>query len=199
MSASLRSWVVLAAVGLLTGCGYHIVGTEAALPADVHTLAVGTINNRSREYGYEKVVGFALEREIAVRRRYEVANEPAAADAVLSGTVVEVYTRPVAFGSQDQAVQYEISLVIDLTLTNQRDGTVLWQVQRLRELDEYAAASNVVVTSSSEFQQGLLDAVDINNPQLTQIQLAETLRQRALNRLAAQAARDVYEQMLEGF
>lgn len=189
----------MAAVVALAGCGYHVVGTADALPADVRTLAVGQIGNGSREYGYERVIAFALEREIAVRRRFTVANGTAGADAVLSGRVIDVYTRPVAFGSNDQAVQYEVSVMIDLTLVNQRDGAVLWQAQRLREVDEYSASSTVVVTSSSEFQQGTLDAVDIDNPQFSEIQLAETLRQRALQRLAAQTARDVYDQMMEGF
>jgi len=190
---------VVAVVATVAGCGYHVVGTADVLPAEIRTLAVGDIGNGSREYGYERIIAFALEREIAIRRRFEVANSPAGADAVLSGRLVDVYTRPVAFGSNDQAVQYEVSVVIDLTLVNQRDGTVLWQAQRLREVDEYSANSTVVVTSSSEFQQGTLDAVDIDNPQFTEIQLAETLRQRALNRLAAQTARDVYDQMMEGF
>lgn len=199
MRGRVHAFAATAALAALAGCGYHVIGTADALPAEVRTLAVGEIDNGSREYGYERIIAFALEREIAVRRRFALANQPAGADAVLSGRVVDVYTRPVAFGANDQAVQYEVSVVIDLTLVNQRDGTVLWQAQRLREIDEYSASATVVVTSSSEFQQGLLDAVDINNPQFATIQLAETLRQRALNRLAAQTARDVYDQMMEGF
>ncbi|MCK6553414.1 LPS assembly lipoprotein LptE [Candidatus Binatia bacterium] len=199
MRGRVHAFAATAALAALAGCGYHVIGTADVLPAEVRTLAVGEIDNGSREYGYERIIAFALEREIAVRRRFALANQPAGADAVLSGRVVDVYTRPVAFGANDQAVQYEVSVVIDLTLVNQRDGTVLWQAQRLREIDEYSASATVVVTSSSEFQQGLLDAVDINNPQFATIQLAETLRQRALNRLAAQTARDVYDQMMEGF
>lgn len=199
MRARRAAAAAVAGVVALAGCGYRVAGSGSALGPDVRTLAVGEFTNGSREHGFERVLGFALEREIAVRRRFGVANRPAGADALLSGTVVEVVTRPVAFGPSDQAVQYEVSLVLDVALVDQRTGQVLWAAQRLRETDEYSASASVVVTSSSEFQQGTLDAADVDNPQFPPVQLAETLRRRALERLAARAARAVYEQMVEGF
>jgi len=110
-----------------------------------------------------------------------------------------VHVRPVAFDANDQAVQYEIAMTVDLVLTRQRDGKVLWQVRGLRESDEYSASSTVVVASSSQFQQGTLDAANVQNPQLTQIQLAETERRTAIARLLRQTARDIYNQMVENF
>ena len=107
--------------------------------------------------------------------------------------------RPVAYDAADQAVQYEIVLTLDLTLTRQSDGHVLWRVRHLRETDEYSANASVVITSSSQFQQGSLDAKNIQGPQLSSIQLAETERRRAISRLLQQAVRDVYNQMVEDF
>jgi outer membrane lipopolysaccharide assembly protein LptE/RlpB len=183
----------------LPACGYHIAGSQVGLPPEVRTLGVGSIANFSREYGLEKVLAFAMEREIAIRRQLRFSNDPAAADALLNGTIRDVNVRPVAFDSTDRAVQYEIGLTLDVTLIDQRDGRVLWQATGLRDTDEYSASPNVVVTSSSQFQQGTLDAADIQNPQFTTIQLAETLRRQAINRLIAQMARTVYEQMVEDF
>jgi lipopolysaccharide assembly LptE-like protein len=184
---------------LLTGCGYHLAGEKSGLPDDVHSLSVGTIANRSREHGLEKTLAFALEREIHERGRFRMEEDPGGGDAVLSGTIRDVIVRPVAFDSNDIAVQYEMALVVDLTLTRQRDGRVLWRVRALRESDEYSASANVVVTSSSQFQQDTLDAPNIQNPQFSHIQLAETDRRQAIARLLRQAVRDVYNQMVEDF
>jgi len=192
-------WLVVLLVGAFSGCGYHLVGENVGLPEDVHSLSVGTLTNRSREHGLEKTLAFALEREIHQRGHFRMEEGPAGGDAVISGTIRAVRVRPVAFNANDQAVEYQIDLILDLYLTRQSDGKVLWQVRGLRETDEYPAAPNVVVTSSSAFQQGTLDATNVQNPQLTSIQLAQTERGRAITRLLSQAVRDIYNQMVENF
>jgi len=190
---------LLSLVLLLGGCGYHLAGEHIALPTDVHSISIGTIANRSREHGLEKTLAFALEREIHERGQLRMEESPTVGDAVLSGAIRDVVVRPVAFDSNDQAVQYEVTLVLDLNLTRQSDGRVLWHVSRLREIDEYSASSTVVVTSSSQFQQGTFDAPNIQSDQLSHIELAGTERQRALSRLLQQVVRDVYNQMVEDF
>ncbi len=197
----------LATLLVLSSCGYHFTGDRVGLPADIGSISIGNIANRSREYGLEKTLGFALEREIVIRRQLHLEQEPGAGDGSLSGTIRDVRVRPVGFNPQDQAVQYEISLVVDLALTRQSDGKLIWQTRGLKEIDEYATSGTVVVTSSSQFQQGSLNAADLENPQFASrddsrpvsIQLAETERRLALERLVQQAVRDVYNQMIEGF
>jgi outer membrane lipopolysaccharide assembly protein LptE/RlpB len=197
--SAIRNAIFTLAAFLAVGCGYHVTGTQVALPPDVRSISVGTVSNLSREYGLEKTLQFALQREIVVRRQFRFSEDPGEADAVLNGTIRNVTMRPVAFDSNDEAVQYEIALTVDASLTRQHDGRVLWQVTGLREIDEYPASGNVVVTSSSQFQQGTLNASDIQNPQFNSVQLAETMRRRAINRLLAQVVRDVYNQMIEDF
>jgi hypothetical protein len=192
-------WLAVLLVWGLSGCGYHLVGDNVGLPEDVHSISVGTLANRSREHGLEKTLAFAIEREINERGHFRMEEDPAGGDAVISGTIRDVHVRPVAFDANDQAVEYQIEMILDLYLTRQSDGKVLWQARGLHETDEYPAASNVVVTSSSEFQQGTLDATNVQHPQLTGIQLAETERRRAIARLLSQAVRDIYNQMVENF
>lgn len=188
------------------GCGYHLNGGQLALPEDVHSISVGTLTNRSREFGLEKSLAFAFEREIHERAQFRMAQDPGDGDAILSGAIRNVVIRPVSFDANDQAIQYEVTLSLDLVLTRQHDGRVLWRVHDLREIDEYSASGGVTVTSSSQFQQGTLDAADLQNPQFASkdpnvisIQLAETERRRAIARILSQTVRDVYNQMVENF
>ena len=182
---------------LLAGCGYNLAGTNTSLPPDVHTISVGKIDNRSREFGLEKSLGFAFEREMLRRGLVRVVNDPGAGDAVLSGTIRRFDTYPVSFDANDEALQYEATLVLDLTLRRQKDGQVLWEVRGLREVEEYSASANVVITSSSQFQRGQLDAADL--AKLSDIQLAETEKSLAIERLLTEAVRDAYDQIVEGF
>jgi hypothetical protein len=181
------------------GCGYHFAGEQVGLPADIHSLSVGKLVNRSREHGLEKTLAFALEREIHERGHFRMIEDPGGGDAVLSGTIRELRVQPVAFDENDLAVQYEIAVTFDFTLTRKDDGRVLWHVNGLQESDQYSASPRIVVTNSSQFQQGTLDASNVLNPEFTAIQLAETERRRAVTRLLSQAVRDVYNQMVENF
>lgn len=193
-----RTFLVLVTV-LGPGCGYRLVGHGTGLPEDVRSVSIGTIANRSREYGLEKDLSFALEREIYVRRQYHVDEVPGSGDAVLTGAIRDVHVRPIAYDANDFAVRYELVLLLDMALTRQRDGQVLWRVSGLREDEEYSAVAQVEVTSSPDFQRGTLDAQNINDPEFSYIQFAESERRRALRRMLNQAARDVYNQMVENF
>lgn len=200
MRASRRSALIAGAAVIcvqLAGCGYHMAGGGAALPEDVRSISVGKIENRSREFGLEKSLAFAFEREFMRRGLVRVESDPGGGDAVISGTIRRFYTFPVSFNVNDAALQYQASLLLDLTLRRQRDGQVLWEVHGLREIDEYSVAANVVITSSSEFQRGQLNSDDLTK--LSDIQLAETQKKLAIERLLVAAVRDAHDQMLEGF
>jgi hypothetical protein len=194
---------------ILSGCGYHLAGSQVGLPADITSISIGSIENRSREYGLEKSLAFALEREVMIRRQLRLATDPGAGAAVLSGRIRNVQVRPVAFNNNDQAIAYEMTLLLDLRLTRQTDGALLWNGIGWREDSEFATSAAVIVTSSSQFQQQTLDAANLVDPQLSPqaalnpqsvgIQLGETERQQALARLLQQAARDIYNAMIENF
>lgn len=183
----------------LAGCGYHFAGEQRGLPQDIHSLSVGKVVNQSREYGLEKTLAFTFEREIHERGHFQMVEDPGGGDAVLSAAIRDIKVRPVAFDANDQAVQYEIRVILDFTLTRQSDGQVLWHVNGFQETDEYSVSSRTVITSSSRFQRGTLNAADVQNPAFSHIQLAETERRQAITRLLRQAARDAYNQMVENF
>ena len=181
----------------LAGCGYHLAGSQTSLPEDVRSVSVGKIENRSREFGLEKSLAFAFEREFLRRGLMRVEADPGGGDAVITGTIRRFDAVPVAFNANDQALQYQASLLLDLMLRRQHDGAVLWQIHGLREVEEYSVAANVVVTSSSQFQRGQLNPGDLT--QLSDIQLAEGEKRLAIERLLLDAVRDAQDQMLEGF
>jgi hypothetical protein len=72
---------------LLSGCGYRLKGTYIRLPEGVRTVTVGEIANKSREFGLEKNLAFAFEREVYARGVLRLIESPGVADAVLTGTV----------------------------------------------------------------------------------------------------------------
>ncbi|MFN8642058.1 MAG: LPS assembly lipoprotein LptE [Candidatus Binatia bacterium] len=182
---------------LLAGCGYTVAGTHRQVPGDVRSVAVGEFRNDSRQEGLAKTLAFAVEREFFEHGTLPLRERPDDGDAVITGTIREFKTRPVAFNSSEEALEYEARMVLDVVLTRQSDGAVLWKGSRMQAIEDYAVNPQTVVPSSSQFQQGTLNFGDLGD--LTNIQLAETEKQRAIERMVRSIARDVHDRILADF
>jgi outer membrane lipopolysaccharide assembly protein LptE/RlpB len=120
--------VVLAAILLASGCGYHTVGQNVALPQNVRTIAVPGFVSRSPSFRVEQVMTDAVVRELNTRTQFHVIHEGQSdADAVLKGTVLSATAAPLAYDSKTgRAASVLVTVSMQVTLTD-RDGKVLFQ------------------------------------------------------------------------
>jgi hypothetical protein len=160
-------------------------------------VSVGKFTNESREFGLDSRLRFAFEKEIFRRGILKVAENPASGEATLGGTIRAFSSYPVAFDTDDEAVRYEAELTIDVTLVRQSDGVILWKASGLQAIEEYSVVQALVVPSSSQFQKGTLDLDDL--AKLTDIQLAETEKRLAIDRLVGTLVTDVHDRILDDF
>ena len=70
-------------------------------------------------------------------------------------------------------------------------------VHRMTAIEDYVVAQSVVVPSSSQFQRGTLDLEDLDA--LTDIQLAETEKRLAIDRLVGAIVTDLHDRLLDDF
>jgi outer membrane lipopolysaccharide assembly protein LptE/RlpB len=107
---------LLVTILLLTGCGYTIQ-TKANLPFD--TIAVGTIENRTREPKLQDMFGKALAETFA---EYAFSVSPSARYR-LEGTITKFELRPLV--EQDLvATQYEVVIEANFRLIDTVSGAV---------------------------------------------------------------------------
>ena len=185
-------------VAALAGCGYHFPGQGRTLPGGGTTIHVGRFTNQTREAGLESRVREAIEDEIVRRGVFTLIKDSESADVVLEGSVDRLETRPVAFSNTDEAVQYETIMSISGSLRDPRKEKVVWQVASLRANDSYGAVFGTVVAESSQFQeQSLIGAQALG--QLTDVQLSESQRIEALDRVLENISRDFYNSMVDNF
>jgi len=185
-------------VGLVVGgCGYGFSAKGEAFPKDVQKVFVETLVNRTREVGVEGDVTAALKNELRQKGQLKVVTQLDQADAIISGVVRNYDSRMVGTNRNDEALQYELTMILDMTLRRRSPDEVLWRTQGIRFAEIYSSSRGAVVTTSSEFKSRPLNAADV--PRFTDVQLTETLKQDARERLMEQAARDMIQRMLELF
>ena len=178
-----------------SGCGYGLSAKGEAFPNDVQTVFVETLINRTRAVGVEGDLTAALKGELRQKGQLRVVDRLDQADAIISGVVRSYDSRAVGVNRHDEALQYELTMVLDMNLRRRAPDEVLWRTQGIRFAELYSGSRGAVVTTSSEFKSRPLNAADV--PRFTDVQLTETLKQEARERLMNRAARDMLQRLLE--
>lgn len=134
---------VLAPGGLgLGGCGYQWVRYQDAL-GDARRVAIRGIRNDTYEPGLDALVSDALVREFRRRGALVLVDDLAAADLVLGGQVRSLATAGRSFSSIQFALEYEVTLTLDLEV-RRRDGSPLpMDLRALQESELYLASADV--------------------------------------------------------
>lgn len=179
------------------GCGYHFFGRGEQFPNDVRTVFVEPFVNRTREPTLEREFAAAFKSELHGKGQLKVVDRIDDADAVLSGVLRRLDSRVVGVNRHDEVLQYEMVLIVDMTLRRRSPDEVLWRTQGARFSNLYAGSRGAVVTTSSEFRAQSLNASDVR--QFTDIQLTETMKQDSRGRLLESAAHDLHARLLEMF
>lgn len=137
--------VLLAAMPLLTGCGYHVAGSAAHVPGNVRTLAVPMFRTNVQQFRTEVAITDATVRELNTRTRYRVTqtDDPDSSDATLQGTVLTETIAPLTYDpSTGSTSSYLVQITAKVVLTA-RDGHVLYRNDKLSFREQYQSTQDL--------------------------------------------------------
>ncbi len=140
-------------VGLLlvlsaaSGCGYALVGRASNLPEDVRRVYVHPLENDTARSQVEQILTRAIVDEMVTRRRFELTNTVAEADAEIRGTVIRFVSQPVTFDGQGRVTEYELSITAKMLFqrvpsNEDEEPLVLWRNDRYLFRQAYAVDVN---------------------------------------------------------
>lgn len=193
ISLGMAIFLMLSAIG----CGYRFAGKGDRFPKDVQTVFVEPFINKSREIGIEAEITTALRSELFRQGQLRVVDRPEQSDAILSG-VVRSWDRQVAsVNRKDEVLQFETTLVVDVSLRRRAPDEILWRTQGTRLTELHSGSRAAVVTTSSDFKTGTLNANDVRR--FTDVQLTETDNQQVREELITRFARELHQRLVEMF
>lgn len=121
------SIVLSVLIFLLCGCGYHFGGVSDQLPGNIHYLYVGLFDNQTSEAFLENLVTDRVIEKFARTGKISIVEDPAKADAILSG-VISAYSRDaLAYRSDDSIAEYGSRIGVSAMLRKAGDHSVLWK------------------------------------------------------------------------
>ena len=132
--------VTLLAV-VASGCGYALAGRGSFLPADIRTVGIPKLENKSTFFQVEDVMTDKIRAEFIGRGKYAVTPEALGADAVLTGEIISISVQPVGFTEQQLASRYLFTLSMRVQFNDARTNEVLWSNDALLFREEYELAT----------------------------------------------------------
>jgi hypothetical protein len=139
-----RLAAILAVLALgLSSCGYQFVGYGRPPDGATRTVALPTLRNDSYEPGMEFIVADSIRREFLRRGAFKLVDDPASADLVVSGTVRPLETSSTTFSSVVLALEYQVSLTLDLQAQRHDGSKLALDPRSLRETEHYLASADV--------------------------------------------------------
>jgi len=148
--------VLCVSVASLLGCGYHVSGRGSRLPANIKTIAVPALENRTTRYRIEQRLTEAVVHELLARASYRVVADPASADAVLHGEITSLESSAVVFDTATgRATTVLVTVRVKVRLEERETKNVLYQNDNLLFREQYEVSTDVA--SFFEEQNPALD------------------------------------------
>lgn len=139
MKTALRTLLpLLLAVPILGGCGYGLIGRTSNLPEDIERIYVEPLENRTTRTQVDLYLTQAIVNELVTRRRFEVVSGASSADAILKGALTSYVVRPVQFGADGRATDYQVIIRADMEFKRQGGSNeVIWDRPQYLFRDDY--------------------------------------------------------------
>ncbi len=161
-----------------SGCGYALAGRGSFLPDHIKIIAIPAFVNRTTVFNLETMVTEKVRAEFISRGHYMIQPSEAGADAVLTGEINSVISRPSALDANQIASRYTITMTATALLKDSRDGKEVWQNRGLFIQQEYDAQ-----TGQNALDPAAFFGQDAN----------------AMERLTSEFARAMVSSLLEAF
>ena len=159
---------------ILSSCGYGVTGKADLLPKTIKTIAIPAWSNATDRYKVGDRLAGALTREFISRTRYNVVADPDQAEAVLTGTVLQVLPQPtVTDPATGRAAGVQVLVIMRLRLTERATGKILFDRPQFEARQRY----EISIDAAAYFEES----------------------SAAIDRLARDVARDAVSAILEGF
>lgn len=139
----MRALCALAALGVLSGCGYHVSGHADLVPKSVKTICVPAFGNNTTAYRLTDRLPEAIAREFISRTRYQIVNDMNQADAILRGTVTNYLVYPTVFDPTTQrATTVQVIVFMQVSFVERATGKVLFTRPSFDWKQQYEISSN---------------------------------------------------------
>jgi hypothetical protein len=137
----LRPWAAILSAAFLLSCGYHVGGKADLIPQSIQTIAIPTFRTVTTKYRMVDILPAQISQEFRSRTRFKIEKDQSLADAILTGTVNNVFVYPVVSDpTTGKATSIRIVVSLTANLTDRKTGKILYTKLNWNVREDYAEA-----------------------------------------------------------
>jgi outer membrane lipopolysaccharide assembly protein LptE/RlpB len=142
---SFKFWLLISL--LLSGCGYHLIGTGSTLPEHLKTLSIPVFTNSSSQPEIHRELTSAIIDAYITDGRVKIVRK-GQADMLMTGNLSYYELKTVSFTSDNFATGYIVKLGVDVEVIDKvKDRPYL--KQNLQTEWNYTASADIVDNESA--------------------------------------------------
>jgi hypothetical protein len=134
------------------GSGEGAAPDRSRTPVRPTRLAVIALRNDSPEPWLDRIVTESLRREVGNRGGFDLVNDPSQAELVIRGRIRPLDIRAESYSSFVAAVQFALTLSLDLEVVRSGGDVVRLDSEMLSETDVYLASGDIEVTRTNRLE-----------------------------------------------
>lgn len=180
MKRPIAALTVVAITGLLTACGYTLVGRSANVDPTIHRIGVPLFKDQTGRPGLDQTITEKVVEELMKRGRLDVVSDSTGVDALVEGEILSFRVVPIGFSQEGsgtsastQASRYALLLTARVVYRKTGATEPIWESASLQAREETDVGAN----STAFFDRG----------------------DQTVDRLATTFARNVVASMFEAF
>jgi outer membrane lipopolysaccharide assembly protein LptE/RlpB len=135
----------------LSACGYSFRGKQNNLPADVRTIAIPILENRTGELRIEAIFTDEIIFQFTKSQMLRVTSE-GQSDVVLKAYIRRVDIQDVALTRAVTSSQRRLWVTVSARLVRRSDGKVLWEDRALEQNRSFAVSGSIQATEIAKQQ-----------------------------------------------
>ena len=194
MSRKIYVFLLIPAVLFLGGCGYRLTSDPALTSVLTgKKVAIPVFTNKSYRANVGAIMAGSLVDEFARRSGGKVVGE-AAAELLLTGTVLSYASDAVSYTAADKVKEYLASITVEATLTEKRTHKVVWK-GKLSRSQVYPVNTNFELRQSTVVFPNTTTATVLENT----IALQQNNEDAAIREICMHLAQQTYELVTAGF
>jgi len=142
-------FAVLAAVFVVAGCGYHLVGYGGQFPAGVESLAVPIFANQTEDVEIARNLTNHFVKELLATGKVKVLPLEEA-DAVVRGTVTRYEIEPITFDAERNATENRLVVTADISLVLRGEEEPVFHEAGVTRYQEYLVSTDLAVDQKQQ-------------------------------------------------
>ena len=158
---------------LILSCGYTFAPQGEYIDKRITTVYVQSFANKTSQAELENYVRTAFIDQFILSVRFKIVQNVESADAIVTGTVVNLKTTPLSYRKNTLVAEERASMILEINFREKESGKTIWRTKKLTGQIDYKMEDN--------------------------INLFPAARKNALIKLSNDTAEKAYNMMMSGF